>query len=66
MKDSAPRRFKFTLRDNVNFNYKIIVDVMSIEGKSVLYIINTTIIFQGARFLPTISAKDTWETLKML
>jgi hypothetical protein len=66
VKDSAPRRFKFILRDDVNFNYEIIVDVMSIEGKPVLYVVNTAIIFQGARFLPTMSAKDTWEILKML
>jgi transposase InsO family protein len=66
MKDSAPRRFKFTLRDDVNFNYEIIVDVMSIEGKSVLHVVDAATVFQGARFLPTMSAKDTWETLKML
>jgi hypothetical protein len=58
MKDSAPRRFKFTLRNNINFNYKIIIDVISIKDKSVLYIINAATIFQGARFLPTISAKN--------
>jgi hypothetical protein len=66
IKDSAPRRFKFTLRDDVNFNYEIIVDVMSIEGRPVLHVVDAATAFQGARFLPTMSAKDTWETLKML
>ena len=39
MKDSAPRRFKFILRDDVNFNYKIIVDVINIKDKLVLHVI---------------------------
>jgi hypothetical protein len=43
----------------MNFNYKIIIDIISIEGKPVLYVVNIIIIFQGARFLPTMSAKDT-------
>jgi hypothetical protein len=66
LNDSVPRRFKFTLRDDVNFNYEIIVDVMSIKGKSVLHVVDAATAFQGTRFLPTMSAKDTWETLKAL
>jgi hypothetical protein len=31
------RRFKFTLKDNYYFNYKILIDVIYISSKSVLY-----------------------------
>ncbi|KAF1974623.1 hypothetical protein BU23DRAFT_579705 [Bimuria novae-zelandiae CBS 107.79] len=42
--NSAPRRFKFTFKDNYYFNYKILVDVMYLRSKPILYIINT---YQG-------------------
>jgi hypothetical protein len=42
-------RFKFTLRDDVNFNYSVIVDVMYIENSSILHVIDETTRFQAAR-----------------
>jgi hypothetical protein len=36
----SPRRFRFTLRDDVDFNFYIIVDVMYISGKPLLYIVD--------------------------
>lgn len=66
MNDSVPHRFKFSLKDDANFNYEIIVDVMSLNGKPVLHVVDAATSFQGARFLPSMSAKDTWETLKAL
>lgn len=36
----APRRFKFTLKDDKEFNYKVIVDIMHLDGQSVLYMVN--------------------------
>ncbi|KAM4061617.1 reverse transcriptase (RNA-dependent DNA polymerase) [Hirsutella rhossiliensis] len=45
---SNPRRFKFTLKDDQEFNYEIIVDPLLSRSK-----------------IPTsMSAKDTWETLR--
>ncbi|KAF1969922.1 hypothetical protein BU23DRAFT_582436 [Bimuria novae-zelandiae CBS 107.79] len=38
--NSAPRRFKFTLKDDYYFNYKILVDVMYLRSKPILYIVN--------------------------
>ncbi|KAF1935267.1 hypothetical protein EJ02DRAFT_507147 [Clathrospora elynae] len=52
--DPAPQRFKFSLKDDQEFNFKIVVDVMYLSGKPVLH------------FLPSMSTKDTWETLCML
>jgi hypothetical protein len=57
MHDGKPGRFRFTLRKNANFNYRVIVDVMFLIGKLVLYAINEVIAFQAAKFLPNITAK---------
>ena len=64
--DLAPRRFKFRLKDDREFNFEILVDVMYLSGKPVLHVIDSATAFNGARFLPSMSAKDTWETLRML
>jgi hypothetical protein len=50
-------RFRFILRENANFNYRVIVNVMFLTGKPVLYAINEAIAFQAAKFLPDITAK---------
>ena len=36
----SPGRFRFTLRDDVSFNYNIAVDVLYIDNKPVLHIID--------------------------
>ncbi|KAM4057231.1 cwf18 domain containing protein [Hirsutella rhossiliensis] len=58
----TPRRFKFTLNDDQEFNYEIIVDVMHLgtPQRPVLHVVDSATAFQGARFLPSMSAKDTW------
>jgi hypothetical protein len=63
---SAPRRFKFTLKDDHHFNYEIIVDVMYLNSKPVLHVVDSSTAFQGAKFLSAISAKETWQALRML
>jgi hypothetical protein len=42
-------RFKFTLRDDVNFNYSVIVDVMYVENSLILHVIDEATRFQAAR-----------------
>ncbi|KAF7578904.1 hypothetical protein PtrM4_031440 [Pyrenophora tritici-repentis] len=64
--DPAPRRFKFRLKDDREFNFEILVDVMYLSGKPVLHVIDSATTFNGARFLPSMSAKDTWEALRLL
>jgi hypothetical protein len=61
--DPAPRRFKFTLKDDREFNHEILVDVMYLDGKPVLHVIDSATSFNEARFLPSLSTKDTWEML---
>jgi hypothetical protein len=57
MHGGKPGRFRFTLRENADFNYRVIVNVMFLTGKPVLYAINEAIAFQAAKFLPDITAK---------
>jgi hypothetical protein len=47
----APGRFRFTIRNDVEFNYKLILDVMYINGKLMLHAINEATVFQAAKFL---------------
>jgi hypothetical protein len=61
----SPGRFKFNLRDDVNFNYSIIVDIFYISGKPVLHIVDEGTRYQAGRWLNNISAKHTWDTLKL-
>jgi hypothetical protein len=63
----SPGRFKFTLRDNedVDFNHSIYVDIMYIDGQPVLHIIDEATRFQAARWLKDISAKHTWDILRL-
>ena len=45
-------RFKFTLRDDYNFNSEVVVDVIFLEGNlPVLYVVDTVTSFNSARFL---------------
>ncbi|KAF1937549.1 hypothetical protein EJ02DRAFT_458633, partial [Clathrospora elynae] len=66
LNSSAPRRFKFTLKDDRYFNYEILVDVMYLGSKPVLHVVDSSTAFQGAKFLSAMSAKETWQALQML
>ena len=52
-----PSRFKFTLKDNYKFNYIVIINVIYLDGKPVLQVVDFLILFQAAKFLKDISAK---------
>ena len=61
----SPGRFRFTLREDVDFNYSIVVDIMYIDGLPLLHIVDEGTRFQAGRWLQNISAKHTWDTLRM-
>ncbi|KAK6211233.1 hypothetical protein QIS74_10497 [Colletotrichum tabaci] len=62
----APSRFKFTLRDDCHFNFEVIIDVMYVEGnRPILHVVDTATSFNAARFLKDLSARHTWEALRM-
>jgi IS30 family transposase len=52
------------LKDDVDFNYSIIVDIFYIDGKPVLHIVDEGTRYQAGGWLRDISAKHTWDTIK--
>ena len=59
MNQKALGRFKFTLRDDYDFNYSVVVDIMYLDGKLVLQVVDSATTFQAARFLKDMLAKHT-------
>jgi hypothetical protein len=45
MHNGSFNRFRFTIRDNAEFNYRLIVDVIYINKKPVLHAVNKVITF---------------------
>ncbi|KAL3702992.1 hypothetical protein TMatcc_010179 [Talaromyces marneffei ATCC 18224] len=62
----SPGRFRFTLQDDVSFNHSIIVDIMYINGKPVLHVVDEATRFNAAHWLDNISAKATWTALRIM
>jgi hypothetical protein len=58
MNTKSLNRFKFSLKDNYEFNYFIVIDVIYLDSKLVLYIINVFMFFQTASFLKNILARN--------
>ena len=54
-----PNRFKFILKDDYEFNYTVIINVIYLDSKPVLQVVDSLILFQAAKFLKDISAKTT-------
>lgn len=52
------------MKKDIDFNYKIIMDIMYLDKKPIFYTIDTTIIFQADRFLNNMLAKKIWEALR--
>ncbi|KAI0994429.1 hypothetical protein K3495_g13753 [Podosphaera aphanis] len=64
MNGKLPGRFKFTLKNDYEFNYSIIIDVLYIDGKPVLHVIDSSTNFGASRFLTNMTALTTWNTLR--
>ena len=45
MNQKALGRFKFTLRDDYDFNYLVVVDIMYLDGKLVLQVVDSATTF---------------------
>ena len=60
----SPGRFRFTLRDDVEFNYCIIVDIMYISGKPLIHVVDEATRYQAGRWLNNLTAKHLWEKLQ--
>jgi len=66
MHSKSPGRFKFTLKDDYEFNYSVIADVLWINGDAVLQVVDDATSFGAAGFLPDMSATTTWNKLRQL
>jgi hypothetical protein len=64
MNSKSPGRFKFTLKDDHEFNYSVVVDILYLEGKPVLQVVDSATSFGAARFLKDMSARNAWDTLR--
>jgi hypothetical protein len=40
MKANPLKRFKFIFRDEVDYNYEVIIDIMYLDSKYMLYVID--------------------------
>ena len=49
-------RFKFTLKDNYKFNYLVIINIIYLNRKPVLQVVDFVTTFKAAKFLKDISA----------
>ncbi|OXV05628.1 hypothetical protein Egran_06604 [Elaphomyces granulatus] len=62
-----PGRFKFVLKDDtIDFNHTILIDVMYMDGSPISHIFDDTTRFQAARWLKNLSARHTWEILRLM
>jgi hypothetical protein len=63
MYEKSLGRFKFTLKDDYEFNYSVIIDVIYLNGKPILQVVDFITAFRAARFLKDILACMVWDTL---
>lgn len=61
--DPAPKRFKFTLRDDRDFNYEIFVDIVHLSDGKALHVIDASTSYQAAEFLEKDDARSVFSLL---
>lgn len=59
-----PRRFKFTLRDDKEFNHTIYADIFYIDKKPILHVVDEATYFQSAKWLENMEAETLWKALR--
>ncbi|KAI0994279.1 hypothetical protein K3495_g13903, partial [Podosphaera aphanis] len=64
MNAKSPGRFRFTLKDDCEFNYSVVIDVLYLDGRPVLQVVDEATAFQAARFLKDMTAKSAWDALR--
>ena len=65
MHGKSPGRFKFTLKDDCEFNYSIVIDILYLNGRPVLQVVDSATGFNAARFVKDMSANSAWNTLRV-
>ena len=60
-----PRRFRLTVgAEDLRFNHVVAVDVLYVDQRPVLHVVDEATHFASARFLRDVTAEKTWRTLK--
>ena len=57
--------FMFILKDDLDFNYNVIIDIIYIRGKRVFYLVDEVTHFQVGQWLINISAQHIWDQLRL-
>jgi len=60
----SPSRFKFTIRDDCNFNHTVYIDVVYIDGQPALHVVDEATRFGAARWVKSMSAQHAWDALR--
>ena len=61
---SAPSRFRMSIgHENIQFNARAYINIMYLDGKPALHIVDEATRFSAARFLSKISTDAVWEAL---
>ena len=62
---SRPRRFKLTIGANdLIFNHVLAVDIMYINGKPILHVVDEATHYMSALFLRKVSSEETWKAIQ--
>ncbi len=65
MHAEKPRRFKFALRTDKQFNHTIYVDVLYIDRKPIFHVVDEATRYQAARWLPDVTAEAVRRAMKL-
>ena len=61
---TAPTRFRVSFgAENGRFNERVLLDIVTIDGKPVLHIVDEGTRFSAARFVPDVSTNTIWSTI---
>ena len=59
-----PKRFKVTIEtDDLKFNHVLAVDIMYINGKTIIHVVDEATHYQAALFLRRVNAEETWKAI---
>ena len=64
MHEKSLGRFKFTLKDDYEFNYLVYVDIMYLGRKPILQVVNLATSFKAARFLKDMLTQEVQNALR--
>ena len=64
MYEKAPSRFMFTLKDDYEFNYLVYIDIIYLDGKPILQVVDSATSFKAARFLKDILTREVQNALR--